>query len=181
VIIDGLLLLLIAGGFLLGFFRGMVRQLLALGAWLVAFVGSAHLRLPLGDWLDASSTQFSTDYSHMLAFAILFLVSFVGGLVLVEFGGAGSALTRHQLLDDALGGVLGLALGVFSVVAVIVVLDSYFLPTPTPLAGEVDWLRDVHRSLSGSAIAGLLHEWVIRPLGILLAPLLPPDIRVVMG
>jgi len=35
---DIVLILLLGGGFLVGFFQGMVRGLLAIGAWAVAFV-----------------------------------------------------------------------------------------------------------------------------------------------
>ena len=180
-IVDVLLLLLLVGGFALGFFRGMVRQVLALGAWLVAFVAAAYLQVPLGDWLDASSTQFSSAYSHMLAFVVLYLITFTAALLLVEFGGAGSALTGHPLVDDAAGGVFGLLLALVVAAGFVVALDTFFLTTPTPEAGEVGWLREIHRGLSASSLVDLLREWVIRPLGLLLGPLLPADLRALMA
>ncbi|HEY7598707.1 MAG TPA: CvpA family protein [Candidatus Limnocylindrales bacterium] len=180
-IVDILLVLLLIGGFVLGFFRGLIRQLLALGVWLIAFVGAAHLRVPLGDWLDASSTQFSTAYSYMLAFAIVYLIVFAAALVLVELGGAGSALTSHPLIDDAAGGALGLLVALLLVAGLVLALDSFFLPTPTPQAGEVSWLRDIHRDLGSSAVVEILREWLIRPLGVLLGPLLPAEIRALMA
>ena len=180
-IVDVLLLLLLAGGFVLGFFRGVMRQLLALGVWLAVFVAAAYLRLPLGDWLSRSSSQFSFDYALLLAFAFLFLVLLIGTLALTQFSGAGSALARYPLLDDALGGICGLALAILVAASLLVILDSYFLVHPTPVAGEVAWLRGLHESFSGSALAPPLRDWVIRPLGSLLGPLLPAEIRLVMG
>ena len=178
---DALLLLLLAGGSMLGFFRGPIRQLLAIGAWIVTFVGTAHLRAPLGEWLDASSSELARDYSMLLAFVALYLAVYTAALLLVELGGgAGSSLTRYPLLDDVLGGVLGFVVAVLFVAGAVVALDSYYLVTPQVQPGEFGWLRDIERSLTGSTVTDLLHEWVIRPLGLLLGPLLPPDIRVVM-
>lgn len=180
-IVDVLLLLLLAGGFVLGFFRGFIRQLLALGTWLVVFIAAAYLRLPIGDWLGRTSTQFSLDYAEMLAFTVIFLALMAAALVLVELGGSGSALTRHPLLDDALGGVGGLMLAVLIAASLLIALDSYFLIHADQAAGEVGWLRDIHTSLSDSALAVPLRDWVIRPLGALVGPILPSDIRVVMS
>ena len=180
-IIDVLLLLLLAGGFVLGFFRGIVRQLLALGAWLVVFLAAAHLRLPVGDWLARNSTEFSFDYAQMLAFTAIFLALVAAALLLVELGGSGSALTRHPLLDDSLGGLGGLLLAVLIAAGITVALDSYYAVNVAPAPGEVGWLRDVHEGLTESVLAAPLREWVIRPLGAWLAPILPSDIRVVMG
>jgi uncharacterized membrane protein required for colicin V production len=180
-IVELLVLLLLAGGFVLGFFRGVVRQVLALAAWLGTFLVAAYLRLPLGDWLARSSSQFSFDYAQMLAFATVFLALFLGALALIEFGGAGSALTRHPLLDDAVGGITGLLLAIVVVASLLVALDTYFLVHPAVEPGEVGWLREIHDDLSASALAEPLRSLVIRPLGYLLGPILPSDIRLVMG
>lgn len=180
-IADVALLLLLAGGFVLGFYRGLVRQMVALGAWLVVFLGSVYLRLPVGDWLGRSSSQFSFDYAQMLAFTALYVALFIGAVTLIEFGGAGSSLTKYPLLDDALGGLAGLLLAVLVAAGLLVALDSYYVAHPTILPGELIWLRQLHADLSDSALAGPLHDWVIRPLGTLLSPILPADIRVAMS
>jgi uncharacterized membrane protein required for colicin V production len=181
VIVDVLLLLLLTGGFILGFFRGVLRQLLALGGWLFAFVAAIYLRLPVGDWLDRSSSQFDFEYAQMLAFTAIFLALFVAALLLFELGGSGLSLVRHPLLDDAFGGVVGVLLAALTAASLIVILDSYFVSRPVPVAGELSWLRDIHDGLSRSALAEPLRDWVIRPLGVLLGPLLPSELRVVMS
>lgn len=178
---DVALLLLLAGGFLLGFYRGVVRQLVALGGWLVVFLGSVYLRLPVGDWLGRSSSQFSFDYAQLLAFGALYFALFIAAVTLIEFGGSGSALTRHPLLDDALGGMAGLLLATLVASGLLVVFDSYYVSHPTIEPGELIWLRQLNANLANSSLAGPLHDWIIRPLGMLLGPILPADIRVAMS
>lgn len=180
-ILDLLILLVLAIGFVLGFFRGLVRQLLALGAWLVTFVGSAQLRVPLGDWLSGTSTAFTHEYALLLAFLSLFLATFISALLLAELGGAASGLTKYPWLDDVLGGVVGVAVAVLFVVSLVVILDSYFVPVTVQAVGEVGWLRGIHADVSASSLVDTLREWVIRPLAILLGPLVPEDVRAVMS
>jgi uncharacterized membrane protein required for colicin V production len=180
-IVDVLLLLLLTGGFVLGFFRGVLRQLLALGGWLFSFVAAVYLRLPLGDWLDRTSGQFEFEYAQMLAFASVFLGFFIAALLLFQLGGSGLSMVRHPLLDDALGGVAGVILAALTAAALVVILDSYFLGRAIQEPGELSWLREIHESLTRSVLADPLRNWVIRPLGFLMGPLLPPELRAVMS
>ena len=46
---DLLLLAIVGLGFAVGFLRGTVRALLAVGAWAVCFLIAAYLRVPLGE------------------------------------------------------------------------------------------------------------------------------------
>jgi uncharacterized membrane protein required for colicin V production len=179
--LDIILLLLIAGGFLLGFFRGLVRQALALGAWLILFLVGIYLRGPVAEWIGSMWLQLGRDYAQMLAFLAVFGGGFVVAFMLVQFGSMPSKLTRHPIIDDAVGGFLGVLLAVLSIAAVMVVLRTYFLGTPDPLTGEIHWLRDIHHGLEESTIGSAIHDWVIRIVGTLLSPLLPSDVRSVMA
>jgi uncharacterized membrane protein required for colicin V production len=177
---DVILVLLLAGGFVLGFFRGTVRQVLVLGAWLIIFVLAAYLRVPVAEWLAGGRPQFSLDYALMLSFLAIYLGLFGAALLLFEFGGAPSRLTRHPVLDDAVGGVLGLFIAAVLIAGVIVVLDTFYIRAPTTVPGELTWLRDVDAGLDASAVASLIRDWVVRGLGIVVGPLLPPDVRASM-
>src|SRR3954467_13954993 len=96
---DILLLLILAGAFLIGFFWGVIRGLLALAAELVVFLLSAHLASPFAEWLGQQWTNFSADYVHMLAWLILFAFLFTLSLVLVQLGvRTGRDLSRWPLL-----------------------------------------------------------------------------------
>ena len=174
---DLALALVVVAGFALGFFRGVVRQLLALGAWAVIFVAAAHLRVPLGDWLASSSPEYGLEYATMLAFAVLFIAGFGVALVLVEFGGAPSKLARHPVIDDLLGAALGVVLAIVVLGALMAVMDTYFGRFEATGRGEIGWLREMHRAIADSTIGRALDEWVVRGMGMLLGPLLPADVR----
>jgi uncharacterized membrane protein required for colicin V production len=178
---DIVLVFLLAGGFVLGFFRGLVRQALVIGAWAVLFVAAAYLRVPIGEWLAASAPQLGRDYSLMFTFAAIFLGLFSGAVLLLEFGGSPSRLAKHPAVDDALGGVVGLLAAALLVHATMVILDSYFVRAgPTPAPGELLWLREVQGGLDGSFIAQLIADTVGRVVNLLLSPLMPADVRSVM-
>lgn len=117
----------------------------------------------------------------MLAFLLIFIGVSFAALALIQFGGSPSNLIRHPVLDDLLGDVAGLALAAIAIGAVVVILGRYFLAAPSGTGGELGWLRDTHRALESSAVAQLVHDWIVRGLGVALGPLLPADVRAVMA
>ena len=66
--VDIVLVLIIAGAFVLGFLWGVIRSLLMLAAWFVVFVLSAILSVPVGDYLSNQWNTYSADWDHMAAF-----------------------------------------------------------------------------------------------------------------
>jgi uncharacterized membrane protein required for colicin V production len=175
------LVILLAAGFIIGFFRGVIRQAFALGAVLVIFVVAAYLRAPLGQWLASTSSQFGGDYAQLLAFGAIFVGLSLAALVLIQFSRSPSNLTRYSMLDDALGGLLGLLLVAVAIGLVSVILDSYFIRAASNPTGELSWVRETHRALEGSGVARFIHDWIIRGLGFVLGPLLPADVHVAMA
>lgn len=178
---DLLLVLLLAGGFLLGFLRGSVRQLLSIAAWFVAFLLSAHLAAPLGNWLHAELPEFSFSYTFMLSFGLLFLLLFGLAFALIQLTGASLTLTRHEVLDELVGALFGIVVVVLIVTAALVILDTYYGLDEASAGDTIGWLGDIRALLDGSAIVAALRTTVIPLLGQMLAPLLPPDVRTVMG
>ena len=63
---DVAIVLFLVGFVLVGFFRGALRQLLVLGAWLVTFVVAAQGRNFIADYLRAQEPDFSVQYAQML-------------------------------------------------------------------------------------------------------------------
>jgi len=172
---------LVAGGFLLGFVRGVMRQLIALAAWLLSFIVAAQLQRPLADWLVTQEPRYSLQYIEMLTFGAAFLLLFGIAFVAIEIVGTVSDLTTHPALDEVLGGLLAAGVALLAVASVIVILDIYYAaPVPGPTA-EIGILRDAHGLLGRSAIAGWLSDSLIPGLGALFGLLLPEGVRQVMG
>jgi membrane protein required for colicin V production len=177
VIGDLVLILLLAGGFLLGFFRGSVRQLLSIGAWLVTFLLAAHLGQFVGRLLFEG---FTSDYAVMVGFGLVFTVLFVGSVVVFQLSGQAISLSRHELLDDLVGGLLGMALVLLAAASVLVILDTFYARPDLPAGPQIALLATLFNELEQSAIATGLRDSLIPLLGMLLRPLLPPYVAVVM-
>jgi uncharacterized membrane protein required for colicin V production len=178
---DVVIVLLLGGAFLVGFFQGVIRGLLFIAAWFVAFVVAANLRGPVGDWLSGQWLQFSPPYNAMLAFGILAILIFGTAIVVIQFGTRSvTTLSRYPLLDDVLGGLLGVAVALLILAAAIVVLGTFYTAAPAAGPGDGEWTAQLYRTLEGSAIGQLIRGSLIPGLGAVLDILLPDDVRNVM-
>lgn len=179
--LDLIIILLLASGFLLGFYRGAVRQLTSIGAWLVAFLLAAYLRAPVGGWLAEQAPTYSVQYASFLSFGALFVLLLSAGALVFQVYGRHVTLTRRELLDNIIGGLAGTLLVILVLASLVVVLDSYFAQ-PTPLTtAEFGSLRNLHALTLDSAIANSMRETLIPALGALLGPILPAEVRAVMA
>lgn len=178
---DIVIVLFLAAAFLLGVVRGAVRQLIALGAWLVSFVIAAYVRGPLGDWITAQGGGYSRAYAEMLAFGLAFVVLFVLAVLVIELGGSTIQLIQRPALDQILGGVLALGVGLLMIGALLIVLDGYYIYADGPAPGgpDIAFVRALHEALDRSAIVSSLRGSLVPGLISLLGPLLPADIRAV--
>jgi uncharacterized membrane protein required for colicin V production len=174
--VDLAIIILLVAGFLLGIVRGAVRQLIVLGAWLVAFLISPYLRPFVGDWIVANTSEYSREYVDMLAFTATFLVLFVLAVVIIEIGGRTVKLSERPLVDDVLGGFLMLGATLLAIASVVIALDSYYL-NPVVGAAEQPFIHDLYNALERSAIVDAMHNALIPGLVAILGPLLPGDIR----
>lgn len=159
-----------------GFFRGALRQLLALGATVVTFVVAAHGRGFLGDYMRAQEPDFSVQYASMLSFLVSFLILLISVLAIIELSGRTVTLSNRAAVEEIVGGAALLLVGVFAITGVLFALDTYYAG-PTGFTAEVDVVRQLHAALGGSSIATALHDTLVPLVQSLLGPLLPPDVR----
>ena len=173
---DIALVVLFVAAFVLGYVRGAVRQLLAFGAWLVTFVLSAHLRVPVGDWLRSMDARFSENYGEMLGFLLMFLVLFGVAMVVIEVAGATIQVSRIEIVDDMLGGVLMVGVALVFVASLLFALETYYAVEQPIATTEVGFVADAHAALQESRVAGVLRSDLVPGLDALLGPLMPPDV-----
>ena len=132
-VFDYAVLTVVSASVLLGLWRGVVSEILALAAWVVAFLAA---RAAAPDAAVLLSGQIAEPGLRLAAAGVLV---FVG--VLVVFAMARMLLSRMLkavglgLLDRLLGGVFGVVRGVLVVWAVVLVAGL----TPLPRS---DWWRD---------------------------------------
>jgi hypothetical protein len=180
--VDIVLVLIIAGAFILGFVWGVIRSLVMLAAWFVVFVLAAILSQPVGDYLTRQWSSYDAAWNHMAGFAILYFLGLTVSLILAWVGIRGpQGVTKYRLLDDIGSGALMAFVAVLSIAGWIVVLGTaYFGPAGATVLGP-DWTRDLYNQLvQGSQIGSGLADTLIPALGAILGLLLPGYVREVM-
>jgi membrane protein required for colicin V production len=177
VLADVAIILFLVGCVLFGVFRGAVRQLLAVGAWLVAFVVAAQGRGFLADWLLAQEPDFSDRYALMLGFLIGFAVLLVAALVLVELSGRTITISSSPLVEEIVGGGVLLFVGLLVVTGLLIALGTHYSAGGGEFTAEVDLVTRLSTALNDSNIARVLRDTLVPAVQTLLGPLLPADVR----
>jgi uncharacterized membrane protein required for colicin V production len=176
VLADIAIAVLLIALFLVGFFRGALRQLLALGATLVTFVIAAHGRNFLGDYMRAQEPDFSVQYASMLGFLVTFVILLIAVLAIIELSGRTVTLSNRAIVEEVVGGGALLLVGVFAITGVLFALDTYYV-APSGFTAQVDLVTQLRTGLGESRIATALHDSLVPLVHSLLGPLLPADVR----
>ncbi len=172
---DALLLLVFGLAFVVGAWRGTLRQLLVAAAWLLSFLAAAYLRDSVAHWLAPQQTDLSWQYIQMVAFLATFAVLFTVLALIVEITGTRMNVITLQWLDDWVGGVLAVGVAIMVVGSLMVIFDSYYAGS-YPASVELGIVQDVHASLVGSVIGGALHNTLVPGLLAVGGLLLPSNV-----
>ena len=174
---DVAIILFLVGAVLVGVFRGVIRQFLCVGAWIVGFILAAHIRPPIADYLIAQEPDFSRHYAEMVAFVIAYVILVGLAVIVIELGGRTLQLSSRPLVDEVVGGVAMLFVGLLIVAGLQIALHTFFaVPTEEPTA-EIEALRSLNVELEKSAIADALRDTLESGIKTLLGPLLPADVH----
>jgi uncharacterized membrane protein required for colicin V production len=163
------------GSFVLGVLQGSIRRLLGIMSMLLAFLLAANLQAPVGDFLADNWRQFSVEYNRMLAFLLLFIALAVGASIVIQgFYTRTDIYAAHPVVDDIVGGLLGLLQGFVILTIVVIILNSHIPPQG---AGEVSEIGSLQSAvLEDSGIGGGIRDTVAPLVVHILSPLLPGDL-----
>ena len=155
--VDVVALTLTAFSGMLGFLRGLVREVFGLSAWIGAFVAAWWFYDPA----DAMARRAiaNPDVADPVAFGAVFLVTLI--VLTILAGALGGAVRRSSLggLDRTLGLVYGLARGAVILIAAYIVASAYELPDQWP--NEVLEARLLPSIYSGAVWAtGRMPPWL---------------------
>lgn len=164
--------------FVLGFAQGVIRRLLGIVSIAFSFLLAANLRDTLGSFFATNWTQFPREYSYMVAFGILFVMATViFALVIQSFYKRAPILSRYPVLDELLGGMLGVVEALVLIGCGIAILDSFYrLPIPIN-NGEIPQLRDLYNAVNDSSTAEVFRSTLIPAFVAITGPLVPSDIK----
>jgi len=178
---DLLVVLGLMAMFILGFIQGTVRRLLGLASIVFSLLLAAQLREPLGDFLASNWTQFPDQYSRMIGFGAVFVAASITFTIAIQaFYRVVPLFVRFPVVDELLGGVLGVLQGAVILGAAILILDPFYQLSGIPAFGdEMAVLRTFHEALDNSTTAIVYREQIIPGFFAVAGGLFPEAVRAV--
>ena len=180
---DLVVIVYLFGWFVLGWAQGAVRRLVGILTVAFSFFLAAQLNVYLGPFLASHWTQFPEGYAQMIGFGTLFVAGFLAFALVVQGTYSRVAVfAAHPIVDEIVGGVLGLIQGGLLLLFVVIILDQFFLgASPAASPSELPVLRDLWTSINGSWTGGQLHASIIPGFISLTGFLIPAAVRATYG
>ena len=182
---DLVIFLALIAMFVVGYFQGVIRRLLGIAAVLFSLVLAAQLRQSLGQYLAQQWTTIAPEYSYMIAFGGVFAASaFALSLIIQITYRPAPLFDRYPVLDEILGGLLGVLEGFIFLVIILMVVDPYYgnpVVSERIGIGEFRVLRTIHELLDPTLTADILRHAVIPAIFAVLGFLFPQDVRDAFG
>jgi uncharacterized membrane protein required for colicin V production len=182
-VVDLLVVVGLFGFFVLGFAQGAIRRLVGIATMTFSFFLAAQLSVPVGSFLAEHWVQFPAQYAYMLGFLMLFVAGAVAFALVVQ--GTYSKVeifARHPVIDEVVGGILGVVQGLLLLMFLTIILDQFFLsPSFGPNANEVPVLANLWTGIDGSRIGQALHETAIPNFLGLVQFLIPQQVLAIYG
>jgi len=163
--------------FIVGYAQGIMRRLLGIVAILFSLGIAAQLRAPLGNYLAQQWTASRPEYSWMIAFGVIFLGAAIALSLGIQFSyRPAPIINRYPVLDEILGGVLGVLEGLIILAAILIIIDPYFSSFPTQPSAEFAPLRGLHDFIDNAVSAQVLRDQVIPSVFSWVGFLFPKDV-----
>ena len=99
----------------------------------------------------------------MIGFLVLFVAGVIAFALIVQGTYSKTQIfARHPVVDELLGGILGVVQGLLLLMFLTIILDQFFLgPAYAPDADELPLLANLWTAINGSGIGHVLHETAI--------------------
>jgi uncharacterized membrane protein required for colicin V production len=158
--IDLLVFFALFGFFILGFMQGVIRRLLGIASILISLLLAGQLREPLGDFLARNWTQYPAEYNHMIAFGTVFLAGSIAATIAIQlFYRPVPLFTQYPVIDEILGGVLGVIQAGLILTAFFLITDPFFLTVGHEAHGtEFPFVREIHNAFDDSLTAVIVRD-----------------------
>lgn len=163
--------------FIVGYAQGIMRRLLGIVAILFSLGIAAQLRAPLGDYLAQQWTASRPEYSWMIAFGAIFLGAAIALSLGIQFSyRPAPIINRYPVLDEILGGVLGVLEGLIILAAILIIIDPYFSAFPAQPGAEFAPLRGLSDFIDNAISAQVMRDHVIPSVLSWVGFLFPKDV-----
>ncbi|MEO7664693.1 MAG: CvpA family protein [Candidatus Limnocylindrales bacterium] len=177
--IDFVVFFALFGMFILGFMQGTVRRLLGLAAVLLSLLLAAQIRAPLGDFLARNWTQYPREYNQMIAFGAVFVAFSIAATIVIQlFYKKVPLFSKYTVVDEILGGLLGIVQGGLILAAFFIITDPFFLTVgQKAVSVEFPFVRDIHNTFDGSVTSVIVRDRIVPVLLLVLGAAFPSDVR----
>jgi uncharacterized membrane protein required for colicin V production len=169
--------------FVLGYIQGTIRRVVGTLSISFSFFLAAALQGPFGDFLASNWVNYPKEYSHMLGFGTIFVAAVLALFLVVQGTYSKTEIfARHPIVDEVLGGILGVAQGLLLLLFATIILDQYFMYAGLATGfSEVPFIRAFWTALNESSFGALLHQQVIPNFLQITSFLIPATIRATYG
>ena len=181
---DVVVILYLFGWFILGFIQGTIRRLLGIGALVFSFFLALQLNnLWLGNFLATNWTQYPKEYSVMIGYLVIFVAAVVAFTLVIQGTYKKAPLfAKYPVLDEIIGGLLGILQGGLLLLFLVIILDQYYLYTNIPPdSDEIAFLRTFWDAMNTSNTGVILHGTVIPAFITIFGFLIPGAVHAVYG
>ncbi|MEW5991406.1 MAG: CvpA family protein [Chloroflexota bacterium] len=177
--IDLLIFFALFGMFILGFMQGIVRRLLGTASILISLLVAAQLREPLGDFLARNWTQYPTEYNHMIAFGTVFLAGSVAATIAIQlFYRPVPLFAQYPVIDEILGGVIGVIEAGLILGAFFIITDPFFLTVGVDkTTAEFPFIREISEAFEGSLTATIIRDRIAPFILLVFGVAFPPAVK----
>jgi uncharacterized membrane protein required for colicin V production len=176
--VDWLVIVFFLAFFVLGFAQGTIRRLIGIGSILFSFLLAANVAEPLGAFLGNNWTHLPREYAYMVGFGTVFVAAALAFAIVVQgFYRPQPLFEKARFVDEIIGGLLGLLQAGLILLAVVVILDTFFLRNIAKDPDEIGFLRDLWTALNGSEIVRIFRETVIPAFFTLFGLFIPDSIE----
>ena len=136
---------------LLAFARGVIRELIALIAWVVGIVGAIAFMPLVGSWIPEFGMHPVVRY--VIAFALILIVALLLGALIAYPLARAIRAAGLGFVDRFLGSIFGLARGLLVVLAFVLVAGLTTLP-------RADWWQNAALAPPLVVVALALRPWL---------------------
>ena len=176
--VDWLLIVFFLLFFVLGFAQGTIRRLIGIGSILFSFLLAANVAEPLGVFLGNNWTHLPKEYAYMVGFGTIFVAASLAFAIVVQgFYRPQPLFEKARFLDEVLGGLLGVLQAGIILLAVVVILDTFFLKNIAKDPDEITFLRDLWTALNDSEIVHVFRGTIIPAFFTLFGLFIPDTIE----
>lgn len=174
---DIVAIIVLFGFFVLGFIQGTIRRALGLAVVIFSFFLGMYAREPLGQFFETYWTAVPPEYSAMIAFGTVFLASWIGLTVIIQsFYKKTTLFKRSTIVDEILGGIIGVVEGLVLIGILVVILDTYYATAAATEQAGLEILQTVFDLYDPSATAVIFRDTLLPAVFAAVGALVPSEI-----